>query len=201
MSALMHYNFNDFIHRIRSNGQKAKVYRHWCLSCKKDRGYGSKCKILREPSCHACRMKEPEVLAKISAKSKGRFVSEDARQKKRNAMYALYDSNPINRRISRNLRSRLNKAIRFQWKSGSAVSNLGCSIEMFKTYLESKFQPGMTWDNYGKNGWHIDHIMPLCRFNLEDMLELRKACHYSNLQPLWAKDNLEKRKQDGTFVR
>lgn len=49
------------------------------------------------------------------------------------------------------------------------------------------------------NGWHIDHIKPLCSFDLKDKVQFKEACHYSNLQPLWAKDNLNKRKIDGTF--
>ena len=69
---------------------------------------------------------------------------------------------------------------------------LGCSIEELKIYLESKFQPGMTWDNYGRYGWHIDHIHPVGKLVLTDPEQLKKACHYTNLQPLWAKDNLSK---------
>jgi hypothetical protein len=100
--------------------------------------------------------------------------------------------NDINRRLKVDLRSRLNRAISGMYKSGSAVSDLGCSIEELKTYLESKFQPGMTWENKGIHGWHVDHIIPLSSFNLENRDELLKACHYTNLQPLWAKDNLSK---------
>jgi transcription termination factor Rho len=61
---------------------------------------------------------------------------------------------------------------------------------MLVPYLESKFEHGMSWDNYGE--WHIDHIVPISIFNLENPEELQKACHYTNLQPLWAEDNLRK---------
>jgi hypothetical protein len=95
-------------------------------------------------------------------------------------------------KLSRNLRTRLNSAIRKHLKTGSAVKDLGCTIEFLKSYLESLWQPGMSWDNYGKYGWHIDHIKPLASFDLTDREELLKACHYTNLQPLWAVDNLKK---------
>jgi hypothetical protein len=95
-------------------------------------------------------------------------------------------------KLSTNLRSRLNIALKSNYKSGSAVKDLGCSIDELKTYLESKFSPGMTWDNWGINGWHIDHIKPLNSFDLTDRNQLLEACHYTNLQPLWAKDNLSK---------
>ena len=98
----------------------------------------------------------------------------------------------INYKLSKNLRARLNRAIKNNQKSGSAVKDLGCSISELKTYLESKFQPDMTWENYGLYGWHIDHIKPLASFDLSDRKQLLEACHYTNLQPLWATDNLTK---------
>jgi hypothetical protein len=88
------------------------------------------------------------------------------------------------------LRSRLRQALKNSSKKGSAVNNLGCSIENFKLYLESKFQSGMSWSNYGK--WHIDHIKPLSSFNLVNKRDLKLCCHYTNLQPLWAEDNMKK---------
>lgn len=103
-----------------------------------------------------------------------------------------------NFKITCNLRIRLNKAINNNQKSGSAVKDLGCSIEELRQYLEKQFYPNsetgemMSWENYGKTGWHIDHVIPLSSFNLEDKEQFLKACNYTNLQPLWAKDNLEK---------
>ena len=98
----------------------------------------------------------------------------------------------IQYKLSCNLRNRLNSALKINQKAGSAMKDLGCSIEELKSYLESKFQPGMTWDNWSLDGWHIDHIKPLASFDLTDRKQLLEACHYTNLQPLWAKDNLSK---------
>ena len=97
-------------------------------------------------------------------------------------------------RISTNLRTRMNMSVRRQTKSGSAVRDLGCTISELRFYLEGKFQDGMTWENYGK--WHIDHIIPLAYFDLTDRKRFIEAVHYTNLQPLWAKDNLLKVKDD-----
>ena len=92
------------------------------------------------------------------------------------------------------LRTRLRTALSGNYKSGSAIKSLGCSLDEFKKHMESKFKPGMNWDNHGLYGWHIDHIKPLASFNLSDVNQLNEACHFTNLQPLWAKDNLVKGK-------
>jgi len=67
---------------------------------------------------------------------------------------------------------------------------IGCSLSDLKIHIENKFTDGMTWANYGKTGWHIDHIIPLSSASNE--LELQSLCHYSNLSPLWSSDNLKK---------
>lgn len=99
-----------------------------------------------------------------------------------------------NERIKSALRVRLRYALKFKnsKKQGSAIKDLGCTVAELKIYLSSQFKHGMTWDNWGVKGWHIDHIIPLSRFNLSDRNEVLKAVHYTNLQPLWAKDNLSK---------
>ena len=96
----------------------------------------------------------------------------------------------IEYKLANILRSRLTHAVSNGQKSGSAVRDLGCSMAELKTYIESKFQPEMNWTNYGS--WHIDHIKPLSSFILSNRTELLDACHFTNLQPLWAKDNLSK---------
>lgn len=93
-------------------------------------------------------------------------------------------------KLAHNIRNRLRSAIKNNQKSGSAINDLGCSIEYFKKCIEKQFRKGMSWNNYGQ--WHIDHIKPLSKFNLTNRQEFLKACHYTNLQPLWKKDNLRK---------
>lgn len=68
----------------------------------------------------------------------------------------------------------------------------GCTNEEFKSHLESKFVGGMSWENYGKYGWHIDHIMACAKFDLTKEKDVKKCFHYSNLQPLWHNDNYRK---------
>jgi len=96
----------------------------------------------------------------------------------------------IEKRLAHSLRTRMRKICKNKVKTGSAVKDLGCSVSEFKLYLEKLFKPGMTWENYGE--WHIDHISPLSRFKLENREQFLKAAHYTNLQPLWALDNLKK---------
>jgi hypothetical protein len=96
------------------------------------------------------------------------------------------------RLLGTRLRGRLGDLFRKGIKSGSAVRDLGCSVEQLKEYLSILFWPGMSWDNKSKKGWHIDHILPIDSFNIYDRSELLVACNYTNLQPLWHDDNASK---------
>jgi hypothetical protein len=115
-------------------------------------------------------------------------------KKKRN----LYLKNRINTdpcfKILHSLRNRLRIALKLSGSSkNESVKNLvGISIEGLKKYLESKFKTGMTWKNYNKFGWHIDHIIPCASFDLSKPKEQIKCFHYTNLQPLWWYENLAK---------
>lgn len=96
----------------------------------------------------------------------------------------------INYKLSCYLRTRIYIALKRNTKSDSTKNLLGCSVEFLKKHLEYQFKEGMGWDNYGK--WHVDHIRPCASFDLSKPEEQRKCFHYTNLQPLWAKDNLFK---------
>jgi len=95
-------------------------------------------------------------------------------------------------KTKKNLRRRILHVLKDNTKSASTMELLGCSMEEFVSYMENKFLEGMSWDNHGVHGWHIDHIKPCASFDLTDPEQQKLCFHYSNLQPLWAKDNLKK---------
>lgn len=129
---------------------------------------------------------KPEVKQKKAL----RRVTAESRAYHREYHRTRYASD-LNFRLANCLRARLRKALKRNWKSGSAVRDLGCSIESLKSWLMYQFQPGMTWENYGE--WEIDHVKPLASFDLTDRTQLLEACNWFNLQPMWANDNLQKR--------
>ena len=98
----------------------------------------------------------------------------------------------INYKLTILLRGRLTKALKRNIKSTNTLKLLGCEIEELKVYLEQKFRPGMNWNNNTKYGWHIDHIIPCCKFDLTKEEQQQKCFHYTNLQPLWSNENLSK---------
>jgi phage FluMu protein Com len=108
---------------------------------------------------------------------------------------------PIEVRVLSSLRSRLSKVIRNHKavKQGHTQELLGCMAHWFVLYIESLWTPGMTWNNYGRwsnsgpNTWHIDHIRPCASFDLASAEEQRRCFHWTNLQPLWAETNMQKR--------
>lgn len=99
----------------------------------------------------------------------------------------------LNYKLARNLRTRINCALKGICKSKRTLDLLGCSLDFLRLYLQSKFQPGMSFSNYGK--WHIDHIIPCARFDLSNPEEQIKCFNYTNLQPLWQIDNKIKGKR------
>ncbi len=109
-----------------------------------------------------------------------------------------YRSDPVYR-IKQNLRSGLCRVVKRGSKTKTMKLYLGCSIKELKIYLENKFykhpvtKERMAWDNYNLHSWHIDHIIPVASIKSEDDIEqIKKVCHYTNLQPLWVIDHNKK---------
>jgi hypothetical protein len=114
-----------------------------------------------------------------------------------NRMYAKRYRNDANFKIAKNLRNRIHKVFKGINKSSNSLKLLGVkSVSEIKNHIELQFKPGMTWKNYNFNTWHIDHIIPLFSFDLVKEEEQKAAFHYTNLQPLWAKENLKKGKKN-----
>lgn len=89
-----------------------------------------------------------------------------------------------------------NQLRRMLFKKADTEKNrslVGCDVEQLTKHFESLFCDGMNWENHGTHGWHIDHIIPCVAFDLMNEQEVKECFHYTNLQPLWAKDNMKKR--------
>jgi hypothetical protein len=111
--------------------------------------------------------------------------------KKERAVYRKNQrKNNIRVRILDSLRARFGLIFIKRNRSLSTMFLIGCEIDYLLYYLQNKFTDNMNWDNYGK--WHIDHIKPCCSFDLSKIEEQKKCFHYTNLQPLWAIDNIKK---------
>jgi hypothetical protein len=92
------------------------------------------------------------------------------------------------------LRSRIRHAVRRAraTKISSTIKLIGCSANQLKKHLSRQFKAGMSWSNYGRGGWEIDHRLPCSMFNLRNSTEQKKCFHYSNLQPMWQRENASK---------
>ncbi len=90
-------------------------------------------------------------------------------------------------RLTHSNRTRIRQALNGIYKSESSLVLIGCTTEQLKLHIESLFQEGMNWLNYGE--WEVDHIRPCSSFDLNDPLMQKQCFHYTNLQPLWKKDN------------
>lgn len=128
------------------------------------------------------------------------YEKHEEERNKRNKRHKERMNNDSQYSVAHTLRSRFNGMLRnFNLTKDSSVIDLvGCSIKELVEYIEKFFynnpktDENMTWNNRGFLGWHIDHIRPLDSFDLTKDEDIKKAWHYTNLQPLWAKDNWSK---------
>jgi hypothetical protein len=175
-----------------------------CLICKNEFiKIGNQ--ICCSKKCSTINKKEKHIIYRLNHKKVKEIYDNNYRQIHRIAINESHKKrfeSDINFRIMCNLRSRLLSAIRGNPKLETTTKLVGCSIDKFKKHLEKQFKIGMNWNNWGRGWsgmgmkeWHIDHIIPCCQFDLTKKLEQKKCFHYTNLQPLWAIENMQKRKK------
>jgi hypothetical protein len=163
-----------------------------CRECKKiiNRNY-------RESNVDRYKKQQKKYRESNFEKEKLRVKNWSLKNKKRRSEYSTQyekirkETDP-KFKILRNSRTRLYNFLfkNHLTKPNKTIQLLGCEMDVLKNHLESLFTENMSWNNYGKTGWHIDHIIPLSSANSEE--EIIKLCHYTNLQPLWSEDNLKK---------
>lgn len=132
-----------------------------------------------------------KTIRKKIAKQNKRY-RENNREKIREHYRHRIATDPVFR-LRQNLRFGLKRVINTRSKTKIIEKYLGCSPEELIEHIENQFSPGMSWDNYSYWTWHIDHIIPMATIKSEyDEEQIKVVCHYTNLQPLWAKENLKK---------
>ncbi len=177
-----------------------------CVSCNKIKllsefhkhlsGIGktiSECKLCRKEN----RKYDKEYQNQYYLKNKERikiYKHDSKNKQRRNQLLKERYNNDTAFKILWNLRRRICLALNGKDKSLSTIFLIGCEIDYLIYHIQEQFTEGMNWDNYGKGigKWNIDHILPCISFDLSKESEQRKCFNYSNLQPLWAIDNLRK---------
>lgn len=144
--------------------------------------------------CKCCVKKNNKRYYKENKKQLNKKSKEyrESNKERYNAYCRNKYKNDIEYKIISLLRRRMRAALKEKNKSESTKELLGCSIKKLRQHLELQFEEEMTWDNHGE--WHIDHIKPCALFDLTDEEQQKECFHYSNLQPLWAQENLSKGK-------
>lgn len=171
-------------------------------------GVRSKCKLCEKELTYTYRHADTERYNSYQRQRRHKDLdaANSASRQWRKKYHEIYGCSPettqrrnnIQFKIASSLRTRLNSAIKDAYKAGSAVRDLGCSVEELKMYLEAKFTLKMSWANWGRGAgtWQIDHIKPLCSFDLSKPEQFQQAVHYTNLQPLLHEEHILKTLND-----
>jgi len=194
------------LHALQKEGKKR------CRSCneikpldKFPNDYRSSCFYNKKSYCSYCAKEKwqkpwrqlPESRAKKSGYDKKYRSKPESKEKVRKNQNKRYHNDPAHK-LKVLMRGRLNKVLDRKKQSKRFTQELGCTFDELVVHLESQFYNDpktgevMTWDNHTMDGWHVDHKKPLYEFNLYDDEQFKEAAHYTNLQPLWWWENLEK---------
>ena len=164
------------------------VYQQQCIKCKRNKPLCNyhknfiKCKECVKDHNRDYYQKNKDQLKDKQCIDRRRKVQKEWFKKRYNSDH--------NFKLRVSLRNRINLVIKTGKKYHTSMELIGADLHEVRNYLEKKFQPGMNWDNHGL--WHIDHIIPCAAFDLTKEEEQKRCFHYTNLQPLWARDNIIK---------
>ena len=180
--------------------KKARSYKLWAAKNRKHinakkREWYQKNKARMCAKRQTYRANNPDTVATTNKLSRDKMMSDPVRKAKHNKKRAAYNKQHTPTRIRLTLQARIIRMLKFN-KTGKAAKTtqlLGASVTHVMSHLESLFTDNMSWDNHGRDGWHIDHIKPCKDFDLTDPKQQLLCFHYTNLRPLWAKDNLARR--------
>jgi hypothetical protein len=178
------------------HSKNPNIYRGQCKKCmnKSSFDYNKKnAKIISEKG-KQFRLENPEInkeKCRMYKKNNPEHFKKwlDKNKEHRKKYINEYNSDPKNK-IKNSLRSRINQLLNKRYNNPKTLDLVGCNYEFLIEYIENKFTEGMSWNNYGYYGWHLDHIIPVSSAKTEE--DVYKLYHYTNLQPLWAEDNLKK---------
>ena len=208
----------EYIVRLSSSGRKNKRFRDYCITCNKDKGFIRKLRLGKD--CHQCNsIKMADVgrnhggkadqvvlhnrairkLQKITISEATKKKISESNRKTKHAKLALQGRNsylPEHKKLRKAFSSLLCKYLKRNngKKSSSCFNNLNYSLDDLVAHLESKFTPGMSWSNYGKSGWSIDHRIPDSHFIYSSVNNegFKKSWDLDNLQPMWFIENSKK---------
>lgn len=184
----------DFSNFYIKDPLKGSLRSH-CISCLKEKRYENKLEKSQKDRKYYLLNRENKI-EKSKLYYKTNKESRKAYHKNRLSLVLQqrkerYHSD-LNYKLSCNLRSRMHVALKCNKKANKTLNLLGCTLNEFKAYFENLFTEGMSWDEVSNGEIHIDHIIPCCSFDFTIKENQYKCFHYTNLQPLWAKDNREK---------
>jgi hypothetical protein len=182
--------------KVCSKCNEAKVLGEFVARKSSKDGKTGQCKLCIKAKCDLWISNNKEK----NSEHKGKYKAKPENKEKHkvyenNRRRNMYKNNPTYK-LQISVRNRIKDCVKTGYSS-SLLKYLGCSVSEYRTYLENLFVKDMRWNNWSLKGWHIDHIIPICNFDLNKEEEVYKAFHYTNTQPLWALDNLRKPK----FIR
>jgi len=175
MKTCSHCKIEKESSEFHKRGDRLKSH---CKECRK--------KLENEKSRIRMRKYKQENPDTVKKQQREYYAKKD--KKERNSKQREYFERNPEAKIRHNLRCRINKAV--TKKSNNTMGLVGCDSDQLMRHIESMFDEHMSWENYGD--WHVDHILPCAHFDLTDPEQQAKCFHYTNLQPLWASDNLSK---------